>query len=82
MEADTVEAYAEPENTADETITLDLTDGSSIKLDFAQKDENTYYIFRDGEYTGLVARRKTLTKENGVIDYYKQIQTALNIKDN
>lgn len=82
MEADSVDAYADPQNTADETITLDLTDGSSIKLDFATKDDNTYYVFKDGEYTGLIARRKALTKENGVIDYYKQIQTALSIKDN
>lgn len=80
MESDSVDAYAEPENTADATVLIETTDGT-VKLEFATKESNTYYVFKDGEYTGLIARRKNFSQENGIVDLYQQITEALEIAE-
>ena len=57
---------AKPVNTKDISITLNRKDGTSIVVDLAIKDENTYYAFINGVYEGFLVDKEELYKDNGV----------------
>jgi Domain of unknown function (DUF4340) len=57
---------AKPVNTKDISITLDRIDGTSIVIDLAVKDKNTYYAFINGVYEGFLVDKEELYKDNGV----------------
>ncbi len=60
---DEVDTEGKPEGSPDITIDYTLVDGSRMKVEFVPKDENLYYVLRNGEYAGI------LTKRNNKIDF-------------
>jgi hypothetical protein len=60
---DEVDTEGKPEGSPDITIDYTLVDGSRMKVEFVPKDENLYYVRRNGEYAGI------LTKRNNKIDF-------------
>lgn len=51
-----------------------LTDGSETELTLIQSaDENIYWALIDGSYTGFTIRRRSLTSNTGVLNFYERM---------
>jgi len=57
---DEIDLEGKPEGNADITIDYTLSDGT-MKVEFIPKDENFYYVVRNGEYAGVLVKRKNKT---------------------
>lgn len=65
IEISAIDLTADPTNTKDISIQIDRRDGTSVTVDLAIKDENTYYAFIDGKYEGFLVDKDELYKDKG-----------------
>jgi len=56
---------AEPENNKDISIVISLTNGTKKILDFSAKNEFSYYVFLNGEYSGQTVSVDAFYKKGG-----------------
>lgn len=78
----------EPINTNDISVEITRRDGSQIIISLAEKDENTYYAFIDGEYHGFLVSKEEVYRDNGtnLYDYgawaaYERLMEAIDGDD-
>jgi len=57
---DEIDLEGKPEGNAEITINYTLADGS-MKVEYIPKNENFYYVVRNGEYAGVLVKRKNKT---------------------
>ena len=71
LEISAIDFDAKPQNTKDISIKIYRVDGTSMTVDLAIKDENTYYAFIDGKYEGFLVEKDELYKDKGanLFDY-------------
>jgi hypothetical protein len=53
---DEIDVESKPEGNAEITVNYTLKDGS-MKVEFIPKDENYYYVVRNGEYAGILVKK-------------------------
>ncbi len=74
-----IELGANPVGDAEITITYDLKkEPFKVKVEFIPKDEDYYYVMRDGKYTGMVVAKKKFDEPEGIRDSYKKLVDFLN----
>ena len=49
---------------------FDLKDGSTVKIDLVQGEDEHYYVFRDGKYIGAYVDETMLKGRNSLSDFY------------
>jgi len=54
-----------------------LTDDSVSELSLIPIDESTYWAMIDGEYTGLIVRRRAVSGNTGVLTFYEKMMDFL-----
>ncbi len=54
-----------------------LTDGTQTQLSLIAIDDTTYWAVIDGEYTGMIVRRRALSSNSGVLTYYEKMTDLL-----
>lgn len=80
MDYETMDLDADiPEDAeADCEFRFTLTDGSETVLTLVQsEEENLYWAFIDGSYTGLTVRRRALSGNTGVLEFYKRLSDII-----
>lgn len=65
IEISALDFDAVPTNTKDISIKIQRVDGTSITVDLAIKDKNTYYAFIDGKYEGFLVDKDQLYEDKG-----------------
>lgn len=55
---DEIDTEGKPEGPADIIIDYTLVDGSRMKVEFISKDENLYYVVRNGEYANILVKKR------------------------
>ncbi len=55
---DEIDIEGQPSVQPDIVIDYTLVDGSTMKVEFISKDENFYYVVRNGEYAGILVKKK------------------------
>jgi hypothetical protein len=74
-----VDASAEPEGEAEITFTYYLKKvPGTMKVEFVPKDERMYYVFRNGEYTGILVEKEKFDEPEGVRDMYGKLKEVMN----
>lgn len=61
------------------TYTLNKAPGT-MKVEFIPKDNNDYYVVKNGKYSHLIVQKNQFNKSEGVRDTYKKLMDALNKK--
>jgi hypothetical protein len=75
---DDVEIGASPSGMAEIAFTYHLNKAPNVvKVEFMPKNDKQYYLFRDGEYTGLVVEKEQFNESEGVRDAYKKLSEAI-----
>lgn len=60
------------------TFAFTMTDGKTTTLTLIESgEENIYWALLDGSYTGLTVRRRALTGNTGVLDFYERMTDIL-----
>ncbi len=61
------------------TFRFTAADGTETVLTLIQTeaDENLYYAVLNGDYTGMIVRRRSLTGSTGVLNFYEKFTDAL-----
>lgn len=72
-----VDAKPDPDQEPAIRITYTMTDGSTTKLTFIEKEKNVYYLMRDGKYSGATIRLNVFSNPSGVIESYEALKAAL-----
>lgn len=73
-----IEIGAVPEGKAEITFTYYLRKSpGTMKVEFVPKDDFYYYVFRNGEYSGILVSRKSFDDPDGVRDTYKKLREAI-----
>ncbi len=72
---DEIDIEGKPEGPADIVIDYTLVDGSRMKVEFISKDENFYYVVRNGEYAGILVKK--MNKVDFGIEGLRQAYTRL-----
>lgn len=52
------------------TAEIDLKDGSTVKIDLVKGENEKYYLFRDGKYTGAYVDETMIKGRNSLSDFY------------
>lgn len=52
------------------TAEIDRNDGSKVKIDLVKGENDKYYLFRDGEYTGAYVDETMIKGRNSLSDFY------------
>lgn len=70
---------AEPDADAEPDIRIRYTylDDSTVELDFVEKEQNNYYLLKNGEYTGMTVRLNSFTGAGCMTDAHKALLDAL-----
>lgn len=70
---------AKPDLEAEPVIQIRYTylDGSILTLDFTEKEQNNYYLLKNGEYTGMTVRLNRFTGSGCTTDAYEALTRAL-----
>lgn len=55
---DEIDTEGKPEGPSEITIEYTHVDGSVMKVEFVSRDENFYYVLRNGEYAGILVKKK------------------------
>ena len=55
---DEIESDGQPEGPAEIIIEYTHVDGSIMKVEFVSKDDNYYYVLRNGEYAGILVKKR------------------------
>ncbi|MGE5614966.1 MAG: DUF4340 domain-containing protein [Bacillota bacterium] len=71
---DEIDVNGKPEGDAEVTINYTLKDGS-MKVEFIPKDENYYYVVRNGEYAGILVKRNK--KDFGILGMKEAYNTLM-----
>ncbi|MDR0918265.1 MAG: hypothetical protein LBM93_03305, partial [Oscillospiraceae bacterium] len=50
------------------------TDPSTAEIEYITRDDTTFYVMRDGEYTGLYARYNEFEKEERLFPAWKTLK--------
>ena len=80
LKYESVDTEAElPDNEAMETIEINFLDGTKTKYEYIplKSDTNRFYVVKDGEYTGFIARRKAFSEDNSIVDCYSELQDIM-----
>jgi hypothetical protein len=73
-----VEIDAVPKGDAEITFTYTLkTDPYTMKVEFIPKDQNYYYVMKNGKYSGMVVAKSEFAGPEGLIDTYKELMDEL-----
>jgi hypothetical protein len=71
---DEIDVDGKPERDAEITVNYTLKDGS-MKVEFIPKDENYYYVVRNGEYAGILVKKNK--KEFGIVGMKESFNTMM-----
>jgi hypothetical protein len=55
---DEIDTEGKPEGPAEIIFDYRLVDGTRMKVEFISKDENFYYVVRNGEYAGILVKKR------------------------
>jgi len=76
-----VEPGATPSGNAEITFTYSLKkDPGTMKVEFIPKNDNYYYVKRNGVYTGILVAKSKFDEPEGVRDTYKKLVEGMNKK--
>ena len=64
----------------DLSVDFRLKDGGSIKIDLVKGDGTSYYVFRDGKYTGAYVDESMLTGRNSLSEFYLKFKMLAGIE--
>ncbi len=81
---DEIDTEGKPEGAADITIDYTLVDGSKMKVEFIPKDENLYYVVKNGEYANILVKQRNKVDFGieGVRQAYKAMMDFLEKQGN
>jgi len=80
---DEIDLNAVPSGQAEITFTYYIKkDPGVVKLEFIPKNENYYYVMRNGVYSGILVEKKQFDKTDGVRDSYKKLAAAIELVQN
>lgn len=54
-----------------------MLDGSESVVELSEKEENLYYAFVNGTYTGMLVRERSLSGSTGVLSFYEKMNDKL-----
>ena len=74
---DNVPTEEEPEI----TLTYNLKDGTTEVITFLAKDKESYYVLRNGEYSGFLAKRTAFTSRNVILEFYHRLEKAIGMTE-
>lgn len=74
-----IDLDAKPDTDQEPAIRIIYTekDGKTLTLNLLKKDENNFYLMKDGKYSGLIVRLHNLTGAGGITDRYKMLTDKL-----
>ncbi|MBR4199769.1 MAG: DUF4340 domain-containing protein [Oscillospiraceae bacterium] len=72
-----LDAKPEPDEEPAIRILYTYLDGHTAELTFCEKEENNYYLFRDGSYTGMTVRLNEFSERSGIIKDYEALKAEL-----
>ena len=73
-----VEVGANPTGTAEITFTYYLKKAPGVvKVEFIPKDERSYYVVKNGKYSGIVVEKKKFDAPEGVRESYRLLKEAM-----
>lgn len=74
-----LELTAKPDPEAEPVIRIIYTflDGSTSELCFVEKEQNNYYLLKDGTYTGMTVRLNRFTGTGCIVETYEALEFAL-----
>lgn len=55
-----------------------MLDGTVNAVELTEKEENLYYAFVNGTYTGMLVRERSLSGSTGVVSFYEKMNDKLN----
>ncbi len=72
---DEIDTEGKPEGPAEIIFDYTLVDGTKMKVEFISKDENYYYVVRNGEYAGILVKKRNKVDFGleGVRQTYKKL---------
>ncbi len=73
-----IDPKAKPEGDTAMRITYTYLDGSTAELEFIQESENSFWLMKNGKYSGLVVRMNNFTAANSIIPNYEALMEELN----
>ena len=63
------------------TLTYNLKDGTTEVITFLAKDKESYYVLRNGEYSGFLAKRTAFTSRNGILEFYHRLEKTIGMTE-
>lgn len=76
-----IDPTGKPTGKPEITITYMLKkDPGVMKVEFIPKDENYYYVVKNGKYANVLVAKKQFDEPDGLRDSYKKLMDALNKK--
>jgi len=75
---DEIDLEGKPQGDPDITIEYKLKNGDTMRIDYVPKDENFYYVLRNGEYANIIVRKnKGEFGIKGLREKYKNLMDFL-----
>ncbi len=59
------------------TFLYTMQDGSQTEVSLIPFGDNTYWALKDGEYTGMIIRRRALSGNMGVLTFYEKMMDTI-----
>lgn len=76
-----VDPEGKPSGKAEITFTYYLKKSPGVmKVEFIPKNDSTYYVVKNGKYSGILVAKKKFDEPDGVRDTYKKLKDALDKK--
>lgn len=72
-----VKPDAVPSGDAEISFTYTMENGDEVKIELIPESDTTYYAMRNGTYTGLITRKKYITRSGSIEPTYALLQEYL-----
>jgi len=72
-----VKPDAVPEGEAEIAITYTYENGEEVKHELIPETDTTYWVMQNGSYTGLITRKKYITRSSSIVPTYALLQEYL-----
>ena len=72
-----VKPDAVPSGDAEISITYTMENGDKVKIELIPETDTTYWVMQNGSYTGLITRKKYITRSGSIVPTYELLQEYL-----
>jgi hypothetical protein len=72
-----LDAQPDIDGEPDAVFRYTLLDGTETELSLYSIDDTTYWAFVDGSFTHMTVRRRSLSSNSGVLNFYEKVTDAL-----